>query len=93
MSFDKKRTREIETIEDLKKGKFNLSTSGGCNQYRYAVAKKGISSGKFYFEVTLTNTGGCYSCIGFVTAKTMVDTNCSVRVGDDANGKNVFLKI
>ncbi len=81
VKFDPKRTKGIENIEDLKKNKWKLSTNGSCDQYRYAVAKKTITSGNYYFEVKLLETGGCYSAVGFCTEKTFKDTNHSQRLG------------
>jgi len=70
----------------LKKNKWKLATSGGCDQYRYAVAKKAITSGKYYFEVKLLETGGCYSAVGFCTNDTFKDSNSTQRLGDDEFG-------
>jgi len=82
--FNKKKTKGVD-IEAQKK-KWKLNTTQQCDPNRYAVGKKSISEGNYYYEVKLLEVGGCYSSVGFCNEKTFKDNNCTTRLGDDSNG-------
>jgi len=83
MKWDRKKSALLTIHPD---GLTVEPTSKSCGRYKYVTTDVAFpKTGVFYWEITISHTGGCYDCVGVVNGK----YTATQRLGTNANGWGV----